>query len=118
MSRALPIIIMVFCSMSNSIASLLMKLGAEKFMIKINFNSLMKIFTNWKLLLGIFIYMSSATLTIFVLKYERLSLIYPISSLTYVFIAILSGWLLKEYINKYKIIGVSLIIFGVVLVSI
>jgi len=117
MMIALTIISMVISCVIGAIASLLLKRGSDKFIIKFTLKGITDILKNWKLILGVILYIISAVIFIIVLKSQRLSFIYPLSSLTYIFITILSAWILKEHINRYKIIGISLVILGVVLIS-
>jgi drug/metabolite transporter (DMT)-like permease len=47
------------------------------------------------------------------LREGELSMMYPIISLTYVWVTVLSYWLLKETPNLYKNLGVLTIVLGV-----
>jgi uncharacterized membrane protein len=44
-------------------------------------------------------------------------MLYPLTSMGYIFITIFSAILLKEKINVYKVFGIALIVTGVVLVT-
>ncbi len=63
------------------------------------------------------LYGVSAVIYVWALKYGRLSLLYPITSLSYVWVSLLSVKFLKENMNNYKWIGISLIILGVILIT-
>lgn len=58
-------------------------------------------------------YITAALLNIILLKYMDYSILYPMTSLTYVWTAILAHLKLKEKINYKKIIAILLIVAGV-----
>jgi len=92
----------VLCSAYGSI---LLKKGSEKFSI-----SPFKL--NFKLIAGISLFGMSILLYLPALSLADLSVIYPLSSLTYVLIAILSVKHLGENMNNLKWIGIFLIVIG------
>ncbi len=70
----------------------------------------------WKskfLWIGGGMYGISTIMYLFVLRYEALSLVYPLVSLTYIWTTMLSVWVLKEKMNKWKWIGLFGILIGV-----
>jgi len=68
---------------------------------------------NYKLVLGVFLYVLSTAPFLLSLKYADLSLIYPVVSLSYVWVMLLSYWFLGERINSYKLMSIIFIIIGV-----
>jgi EamA-like transporter family. len=60
---------------------------------------------------GIF-YVSGALLNIWLLKLLPYTIVYPLTAVTYVWTLIFSYFLLGEKINRRKITGVFLILFG------
>ena len=114
MNNIVPILILVIIStVMGSVASLFLKLGAKHIRLK----ELFKILQNWKLILGIVLYILSAVVFIASLRLGELSIVYPLTSISYIFVTILSALVLKERINVYKICGIGFIILGVVLVT-
>ena len=101
----------------GSFGSLFLKLGSEKFNIKLSFKGLIDIIKNWRLILGVVFYGLSAVFFIYALRLGELSVVYPLTSLSYILITILSALILKERINIYKIFGILFIVGGVVLVT-
>ncbi|GIU68963.1 MAG: hypothetical protein KatS3mg002_0199 [Candidatus Woesearchaeota archaeon] len=95
-----------------------LKKGSKEFHIKISLRNIFDILKNHNLIIGIFFYGLSSLIFIMVLRITDLSIAYPMTSLAYIFVTLLSYKLLKEKINAYKIIGIILIIIGVVLVKI
>ncbi len=62
---------------------------------------------------GFLMYGMSSIFWLFVLQKFPLSVAYPALSITYVIIVVLSAIILNEPITTFKILGLSLIIFGV-----
>lgn len=106
------LIIVVGC-LIGAYGAILLKKGSAK--LKLNLKALIK---NKNLILGFVMYGLSSVLYILALRGAELSVLYPLVSLTYVFIAILSKLILKESMGRYKFIGMALIIFGVILIGI
>lgn len=72
---------------------------------------------NFHLILGIFLYAMSALIYLIALKKEKLSVLYPIVSIGYVWISLFSTWFLGEKMNKFKWMGILLIVLGVILIG-
>ncbi len=68
---------------------------------------------NKKLIFGILCYGTGMFINIAALRFGDLSVLYPLNSLTYIWVTLLSKYRLKEDINKFKIAGIALIILGV-----
>lgn len=66
---------------------------------------------------GGFLYLASALLNIYILRYLDYSVVLPLTSFTYIWTMIFSYFILKEKITGKKIIGVALILAGAVAVS-
>lgn len=62
---------------------------------------------------GYFLYGISTVLLVLALRKGELSVLYPIISLTYVWVLLLSGFVFQEHLNVWKISGVMLIMAGV-----
>lgn len=105
-------IILVSCVL-GAYGALLMKMGSDR--LKFRFKSIIK---NKHLIGGVFLYGVATVLYILALKGGELSILYPLVSLTYVFTIIFSQRILGEKMNKYKWIGIVLILIGVSLIGI
>ena len=70
-------------------------------------------YKNVDLIFGFFMYGLSTVLFIPALKGGDLSVLYPIVSLVYIWIAFLSVRFLKEKMNVYKWFGIILIVLGI-----
>lgn len=87
--------------------SLYLKKGANKLTFELE-----KWKDNLELVLGVFLYGVSTIFYLFALPYGELSIIYPLTSLSYIYISILSTYYLNEKMTKNKWIGIILIIIG------
>jgi multidrug transporter EmrE-like cation transporter len=68
-------------------------------------------------LVGLFLYAISAVLWLIVISAVDLSFAYPFIGLTYVFILLVSKFVLKEDVNPIRWIGTAIITIGVVVIS-
>jgi len=96
----------------GSIGVFLFKLASQQ--IKKNIFSLL---VNYKFYLGAFLNLVSAILFVYALRFGDLSLLYPLAGLTYIWTAFFSVTFLKEKMNKYRWLGISLIILGVIFIG-
>lgn len=112
MNEFWAIILTIIGTLFGGFGSLYLKKGSASL-----HRNIFKIIYNYKLVFGIMLYGVSAVIYVWALKYGRLSLLYPITSLSYVWVSLLSVKFLKENMNNYKWIGISLIILGVILIT-
>lgn len=118
MSRPFIILgLMIILTFIGAMGSLFLKLGSKNFHIEASIKNIIILIKNWQVILGVFLYGLSSMIFIVVLKMTDLSIAYPMTSMSYIFVTILSYKFLKEKINKYKTIGIILIIIGVALVK-
>ena len=73
---------------------------------------------NYYLFGGISLYAIGTVLFIPALKGGDLSVLYPFVSLAYIWVSLLSVKFLGEMMNKYKWVGIALIILGVTFIGI
>jgi len=106
------VIIALISTVLGAFGSLFLKKGSKKF----NLNIFEQI-KNTHLILGIILFFFSILFYVFALRAERLSLIYPLTSFTYIWVALISIKFLGEKMNKYKWIGIVLIMLGIFLVG-
>lgn len=110
-------ILITLSVITGSFGALLLKRGSKHFNIPYNFKGLIKLIKNYELTLGLLMYGISSIFFIITLRLGELSLIYPLTSLTYVFVCILSIYFLNEKMNKYKWAGIGFILLGVILIT-
>jgi drug/metabolite transporter (DMT)-like permease len=109
---------MVFDCSLGAIGALFFKKSSSKIKLELKIKSIIDMLKNKNLIIGLFFYILGAALLTFLLKTENLSLIYPLTSMTYIFIVFLSVKFLNEKMNKYKWLAVFLIIVGNIFITI
>ena len=112
MNQLIAMTIVLFATMIGAVGSLFLKYGSEHFAF-----NLKKILTNYKVIFGLFLYVISSILFIFALQWAELTLLYPETSLSYIWVSFLSIKFLKEKMNKFKWLGIFFIIVGVTLIG-
>ena len=100
--------VMVFVTLLTSVAQVLYKFGAAKLPV---------ILTNYHILLGLVLYAIGAVLMIIAFKAGEVTFLYPIVATSYIWVALMSSYFFSDAINYLKILGIALIFFGVVAVS-
>ena len=100
------IILTLLASLIGSIAASMLKNKLNKTII--NYKGIF----GWSIVYGI-----GSLIFVYALKFGELSILYPITSMTYLFSFILSKKFLNEKINKYRYISIILIIVGVILIA-
>ena len=101
---------LLLMTLLGSVASLFLKKasGSSDFMAMVK---------NPNLYLGGFLYLASAIINIYVLRYLDYSVVFPLTSLTYVWTMFISKFELHEKITNKKMIGIGLILLGSIFVS-
>jgi len=97
----------------GAVGGLFFKKASEK----IN-NSFKDIIFNGYLYLGGIVYLGSALLNIYILKFLPYSVVLPMTSITYVWTLFISHILLNEKMNVKKVVGIILIIIGACIINI
>lgn len=107
----------------GSFGGILMKLGANSIghteisSIAQLISYLIKLFTNWQSLLGIFLYFMSALTWSYLLTKLDISFVQPILALTYVITPILGIFILREHVPAMRWVGILVVIAGVFIVA-
>ncbi|NQU98252.1 EamA family transporter [Candidatus Woesearchaeota archaeon] len=112
MDKLVVILVTIFATVIGAFGSLYLKKGAADI-----HRNIFKQYKNFKLLFGIFLFLISSVFYVWALRYAELSLVYPITSFSYVWISLLSVKFLNEKMNTYKWLGILLIILGVLLIT-
>lgn len=103
--------VLLFMTFVGSIASLFLKKASGA-------NDFLEMLKNINLYIGGGLYLTSAVLNIWVLRYLDYSVVLPLTSFTYIWTMVVSYLILKEKITKKKIGGVFFILLGAICVSI
>ncbi|MHA1754084.1 MAG: EamA family transporter [Candidatus Odinarchaeia archaeon] len=91
--------------------------GINDFLI-FDFFHLSVLFSNWLFLLGIFIAVIGSIIYVVSLSRGKASIVNPLSGgASYVTLVVLSTFMLGESLTIQKIIGMSIIVFGIYLIS-
>jgi drug/metabolite transporter (DMT)-like permease len=69
--------------------------------------------TSVPLIGGLVLYGIGAVMMVLALQHGELSVLYPVISLSYVWVAILSVVIFHEHMNVFRLAGISVIILGV-----
>lgn len=123
----LAIFLSVLSSLIGSVGAIYLKMASNKGIFKqINLSKKNKfseihknnIFINNKeLIIGFTLYIIGILTFVPALMYGELSILYPIISLSYVWVALISMKVFKEKVSSVKWIGIVLIIIGVSLIA-
>ena len=105
------ILVAVVCSMFGAVGQLFFKKGSETLVFSL------ELLKNWQLGLGLLLYAIATIGFILVLKNMKLSVAYPIIAFSYIFVALLSFFVLKEPFTAKMWIGTVVIVFGVVMIQ-
>jgi multidrug transporter EmrE-like cation transporter len=101
------------CTLFGVAAQILIKTSANT-MTQVRLETLL---VNWQLWLGLSLYGASTALLVLALRDGELSLLYPVISLTYVWVTAVSVLMFKETLNGFKVLGVAVIVLGVALLG-
>lgn len=107
-TKTTAILLVLFSTLLTSIGQLFYKLGADQ---------LPKLFINYFLIIGLLTYFIALVIFIIALKYEELSILYPIYATSYIWVTLMSFFILREPSAISKYIGITLIVMGVAVVG-
>lgn len=110
-----PTLLVIVGTFFGAIGAIFFKKGSGE--LNTNFREIFKNLKNKNLWIGIFFYCAAIVVYLIALKKEKLTYVYPLASLTYIWIALLSVKYLGEKMNSAKVWGFILIIGGVILVG-
>ncbi|MCS6952118.1 MAG: hypothetical protein RMK57_09220 [Bryobacterales bacterium] len=108
-SRRQSVALVFLCTVFGAAAQMLIKTGANVLTSAHPWAML----TNPPLVTGYGLYGISTVLLVLALRDGELSILYPVISLTYVWVTFLSVMFFKDTVNAFKIVGVSMIVTGV-----
>lgn len=102
-------ILLLIMTLLGSFASFFLKKSSSS-------NGVLSLLKNINLYVGAFLYLLSAIINIYILKYLPYSVVLPLTSITYLWTMIISLKLLNERITSKKILGILCILMGAVLI--
>lgn len=116
--RRQAVLIVVACTLIIPAAQFLIKLGANQLAAGRRgsvslLTATLGIFTNPSIFCGYCLYAVFTVLFIYALRHGELSILYPLISLSYVWVAIIAVVALHEAMNPLKLTGIIIIMAGV-----
>ncbi len=94
------------------IATILMSFSQILFKLYVDENSFTTIFINWKLLIGILVYIVSGILLILSFKGGQASTLYLFLATSYIWVALLASHFLGESLTNAKSFSIAVILLG------
>lgn len=113
----LPYSLIFAMTVLGSVASLFLKKAADSFKGDGMVAAVVSLLKTPSIYVGGFLYVTAAVLNIIVLKKLDYSIVLPLTSFTYVWTIILAKLKFKEEVSLFKVLGITLVIIGAVLVS-
>ncbi len=104
---------MILCTLTGAVAQYFIKLSG----MSMAHISLMALIANVPLWAGLSLYGLNTLLMVLALRDGELSLLYPVISLTYVWVTLISIFAFHESVNAFKIAGLTTICLGVALLG-
>lgn len=114
MTLSIELLSFLIMTLSGSIGAFFLKKGTSKLVGE----KLFHIIFIREIYIGGFLYLLGAAVNIYLLRFIPYSIVYTMTSLSYVWTMIISYFLLKENITWNKIVSVLLIILGVTILNI
>ena len=108
-NKAWAVLFVIITTLLTTVAQLLLKKGLERFP---------EIFTNLPLIAGIILYGVGSIFIVLAFKGGDVSVLYPIIATGYLWVALLSFFVLDEQVNLLRWSGVIVIVIGVSLIGI
>jgi len=107
--------LILICVLGISVGQILFKLAAESFPKSFTANEVLNFAFNKHFLLALVIYGIATVLWIYALKLVPLNVAYPMMSLAFVIVPVLSYFFLFEELEYKTLVGTAVIILGLVI---
>jgi uncharacterized membrane protein len=102
------IALVLLCTFLTATGQIFLKIGSGNLSF-----SILKLLSNFPLIMGFVLYFLSAIIFVIALKNGELSVLYPIIATSFVWVGFLSIIFLNEIMNAWKWAGVVTIIIGI-----
>jgi drug/metabolite transporter (DMT)-like permease len=100
----------------SSLGGIFLKMGSVRIDFAQNLTTtILNLFSNWPLILGIFFYFIPTIIWIYLLQKIEISYLQPLFALAYVLTPLLAYFILHESISPSRWVGIFIIISGVFL---
>jgi len=107
------IALVMLASFVGSFGALFLKSGAARLRFNVKDLAL-----NWRLILGVTLFVTSSVAYVVGVRKGELSILYPMVSLSYIWTLLWSVLFLDERITRNKFFGLALIVLGIVFIGI
>ena len=111
------IITAVIQSAFLALAQYYMKIGVDRLVDYSMSWAFFKSLMNWQLGLALLLYIIGMVIYLFMLKNYDLSVVYPLTSISYIFTILLAMFLLGESVSVVRWVGILLVMLGVGLIA-
>jgi len=81
------------------------------------FENMFRLLSNWQIISGFALYIIATGFFMYLLQEFEISLVIPLSSISFIFSLIAGKWFFHENVNYWNWIGVLVIIIGIVFIS-
>lgn len=112
-ARRRSFLLVFCCTLIGAAAQMFIKAGANTLPHATFVDAMLGMVTNPLLFTGYALYGLNTLLMALALRDNELSLLFPVISLTYVWVSFLSVWMFNESMNLFKIVGIAAIVGGV-----
>ena len=106
------ILLVLFASFIGSFGTVFLKAGADKLE-----RTVRGVLTNWRLAVGVCIFLTSFAMYTVAVKSGELTILYPMVSLGYLWTLFWSRLIFKEPLTRNKFVGIGMILCGVVVLN-
>jgi len=110
--KNLAVLLIIFCTFFTAAGQFFQKIGVRDAVFDIR-----SLVLNFNLILGISFYGLGFILLFLALKYGELSRVYPLISLSLIWVALLSRTFLSESVSTINWIGIIVIVSGVAILT-
>jgi len=108
-SFVIGIALVLLATFISSISQIMLKKSAQK-----EYDNKIAEYINLLVICGYMLLLFTTLISVFALRYIPVSLFTALESMTQIFVPVLSFLILKEHINRQKLIGMTVIIAGLI----
>ncbi len=105
-------VLVLAASFIGSFGAVSLKAGADRLP-----PGILHLFRSWRIALGVALFLFSSVFYLWGLKHGSLTVLYPLVSLGYVWTLFWSRLFFREPFNRFKVLGLALILVGVLFIG-
>ncbi len=110
MNKSVALLLIVIAGLCAAFSQILLKTSAM-----LQYKSKINEIINGRVLTSYFIFFITTMINMYAMRYIDYKYVPIIGTISYVFVVLLSSFILKEKISRYKILGMLLIISGMII---